>query len=103
MRVSATCTIPTPSVKSATPSPAAASASRGGTRSERLATTATSARIAEAARKRVPAVRSGGRVRTATLIPRYVEPHTRYTIQSAVQSFARGALMQSESRSGGVP
>ena len=48
----------------------AASASRGGTRSERLATTATSARIAEAARKRVPAVRSGGRVRTATLIPR---------------------------------
>ncbi len=77
MRVSATCTSPTPSVRSATPSAAAESASSGATRSERRATTAISARIAEAARNLVPAVRRGGSVRTAILIARYVEPQTR--------------------------
>jgi hypothetical protein len=70
MRVSATCTSPTPRVRSATPSAVAESASSAATRSERRATTAISARIAEAARNLVPAVRRGGSVRTAILIAR---------------------------------
>ena len=68
MRVSATCTRPTPNASSATPTAAAWSAWRRSTRSERRATTTMPARIAAAARNRVPAVRSGGSVRTAILI-----------------------------------
>ena len=74
--VSAKCTIPTPQPRRTTPSPAAASASRRGTRRERRRSARTAARIAAAARNRVPAVRKGGSVRTAILIPRYVDPQT---------------------------
>ena len=74
--VSAKCTIPTPQPRRTTPSPAAASASRRGTRRERRRSARTAARIVAAARNRVPAVRKGGSVRTAILIPRYVDPQT---------------------------
>ncbi len=56
---------------------AADSASRRSTRSDRRASARIAASTAAAARNRVPAVRSGGSVRTASLIPRYVEPQTR--------------------------
>ena len=55
---------------------AAESASRRSTRNERRATTRMPRGSPAAARKRVPAVSSGGSVRTASLIPRYVEPQT---------------------------
>ncbi len=76
MRVSATCTIPLPSVSSSAPAAALAASSRAPIR--RLVRLA--ARIAAstpaATRKRLPAESRGGIVSTTTLIARYVEPQT---------------------------
>jgi len=77
IRVSASVTTPTPQVSSITPIPAAARASRHGTRNgvPRRARIAASSRPARTNRE--PAERSGGNVRTETLIAKYVEPQTR--------------------------
>jgi len=75
--VSATWTRPTPQARRATPSPAADSTSRLLARSDRRATVRIPASTTAAARNRVPPVRRGGSVRTASLMPRYVEPQTR--------------------------
>ena len=77
IRVSATWTSPTPNESSATPTPAAEMTSRREARSERPRSARMPASTAAAATNLVPAVSSGGSVRTASLIARYVEPQTR--------------------------
>ena len=77
MRVSATWTTPTPSVRSSKPTSALDASSRRVTRRLCPRAASTVARIAPAARKRLPAEKRGGSVSTTTLIPRYVDPQTK--------------------------
>ena len=76
MRVSATCTSPTPSPRRSTPAIALATSSARVTRSDVPRQASSAARRSAATRNRDPAARSGGIVSTATLIPKYVEPQT---------------------------
>lgn len=76
MCVPATCTIPTPNVRSATPSSAEPASSRPLTRTLRPSAARSASRSTPAARKRPLAERSGGIVSTAILIARYVDRQT---------------------------
>ena len=77
IRVSASVTIPTPSASSESPSSADAASSRRVTRMLRPVTVRISASRTPASRKREPAERKAGSVRTESLIATYVEPQTR--------------------------
>ena len=76
MRVSATCTSPTPSPRSSPPAIPLAMSSARVTRSDVPRKARIAARRSAATRKREPAASSGGIVSTAILIPKYVDPHT---------------------------
>ena len=77
MRVSARVTTPTPRPSSASPRSADEASSRRVTRMLRPRSTRISASSAPASRKREPAERNAGSVRTEILIATYVEPQTR--------------------------
>ncbi len=90
--VSATWTSPTPSPSSNAPTEADAASSRRVIRSEVPRQARIAARRTPATRKRDPAARRGGIVSTATLIPKYVDPHTTYTTRRAIQTCLAGAV-----------
>jgi hypothetical protein len=75
--VSATCTTPTPRVRRSKPTAAVESSSRRVTLKLRPRAASSAVRISPAAKKRDPAVSSGGSVSTAILIAKYVEPQTK--------------------------
>ena len=76
MRVSATCTRPTPSPSRSPPAIALATISARVTRNDVPRQARIAASRSAATRNRDPAARSGGIVSTATLIPKYVDPQT---------------------------
>ena len=77
IRVSATCTRPTPNPRSSVPTIALAPSSRLEIRRLFPRRRRMAARRRAATRKRLPAASSGGMVSIAILIPRYVEPQTK--------------------------
>ena len=93
IRVSATCTRPTPKVRRSNPAAALPTSSRRVIRRLVPRSARTAARIVPATRKRLPAAKSGGMVSTATLIPKYVEPHTTQTVSRAIQTCLTGAVI----------
>ncbi len=92
IRVSASVTTPTPSPSSARPSSAEDASSRRVTRRLRPSSVRINASSTPASRKRNPAERNAGSVRTEILIATYVEPQTRYTVQRASRNFQRAAM-----------
>ena len=66
------------------------------------AAASTKARIAPAARK-LPAEKRGGSVSTTTLIPRYVDPQTKYTMTSARPDLPGGCAHTGDNASDGIP
>src|SRR5262245_8552567 len=94
MRCSAQTTPPLPPRSSVPPTIAAARHCAGpmGSRLLPPGQGETPTRTLRATRRRVAAIRNGGRVSIATRMARYVDPQTRYTVPSAAQVRADSAV-----------